>query len=231
MGMSLKMIAFVDQLILNKGDQTKAYLSEGYKVKCRDIAVINASRLLKNAKVQRLLQFHIEETRRRANIQIRQQRVVEELNSLAYSDLTDVLSWDCEGNITVKPSDELPPEISRTIKKVKITRTEIPQEDGEPVVKINFEIEQHDKKGSLEILSRASKLVDHQKPVAAGSVSIKCLTSKSMRAIHCSRLKSSVSVQPDNQRAIPFRSASAWRCPGLGKGSSDSVTGHCSTHP
>jgi len=177
-GMDVRHIKFVDQLILHKGNKTNAYLSSGYKVKSKAVAAVNASRLLKNANVQRLLQFRMEQVRRKADVEVNQVRVIEEVNSLAYSNITDVLTWDCEGNIKIRPSHELSAKVSRTIKKIKVTRTEVPQKDGEPVVKINFEIEQHDKKGPLEILSRASKLVDSNKPPAAISINLNFAPSK-----------------------------------------------------
>ena len=46
-------------------------------------------------------------------------RVLEELQTLALSDLRDVLTWDQEGHVTIRPSSELDPMAARTIKTIQ----------------------------------------------------------------------------------------------------------------
>jgi|GEM_PF-2821783 len=179
-GMSQRHVKFVDEIILRRGDKAAAYLASGYKVKNRDVARRNASRLLKNARVQRLLQFRLEQARRKANVEVWQAQVIEELNRLAYSSLLDVARWD-ENGLTVINSDQLTPEAAACIKKLRMTKTVIPQKDGDPIERINIDLEMHDKRGALDLLARASNLVDHQKPPASVSISLNFAPSKNKR--------------------------------------------------
>ncbi len=165
-GMDPKHVKFVDMLLFFKGDKGKAYKSAGYKVKSHDIARRNASRLLKNARIQRLLAHRIEKARQAANLEVKQARVIQELNWLAHSNIVDLVSWDSDGALNYKASDELPLHVQRSIKKIKVNETIIPQEGGDPIVRRSIEIEQHDKKGPLTLLAQASKLVSDTKPAA-----------------------------------------------------------------
>jgi DNA-binding protein H-NS len=64
----------------------------------------------------------------------RRQAVVQELEALSSSEITDVLSWDEMGRVQVRASDQLSPRARRAIKKVKIT----PSEEGNTI-----EVEMH----------------------------------------------------------------------------------------
>jgi len=81
----------------------------------------------------------------------RREAVVQELEALASSEITDVLQWDQGGRVQVRASDELSPRARRAIKKVKIT----PTEDGNQI-----EIEMHDKLTALRLLAKHRGLLE-----------------------------------------------------------------------
>lgn len=81
----------------------------------------------------------------------RREAVVQELEALSGSEITDVLSWDEMGRVQVRASDQLSPRARRAIKKVKIT----PGEEGNTI-----EVEMHDKLSALRLLAKHRGLLE-----------------------------------------------------------------------
>jgi hypothetical protein len=81
----------------------------------------------------------------------RRQAVVQELEALSSSEITDVLSWDEMGRVQVRASDQLSARARRAIKKVKIT----PSEEGNTI-----EVEMHDKLSALRLLAKHRGLLE-----------------------------------------------------------------------
>ena len=77
--------------------------------------------------------------------------IAEELVAMAMSNLTDVITWDDTGNVKVKASADIPENALRALKKVKVSYVK-----GEPTL----ELELHDKVKTLQILAKASGLLD-----------------------------------------------------------------------
>ena len=78
--------------------------------------------------------------------------IAEELVAMAMSNLTDVITWDDTGNVKVKASADIPENALRALKKVKVSYSK----DGSPTL----ELELHDKVKPLQILAKASGLLD-----------------------------------------------------------------------
>ena len=74
------------------------------------------------------------------------------LLEIASANLTDVLTWDREGNVKVRPSDEIPENVASAIKKIRVTRSK----NGEPTL----EIEMHDKVSVLRVLAKSAGLLE-----------------------------------------------------------------------
>lgn len=81
----------------------------------------------------------------------RREAVVQELEALSGSEITDVLSWDEMGRVQVRASDQLSARARRAIKKVKIT----PGEEGNTI-----EVEMHDKLSALRLLAKHRGLLE-----------------------------------------------------------------------
>ncbi len=81
----------------------------------------------------------------------RRQAVIQELEALSSSEITDVLSWDEVGRVQVRASDQLSARARRAIKKVKIT----PSEEGNTI-----EVEMHDKLSALRLLAKHRGLLE-----------------------------------------------------------------------
>ena len=78
--------------------------------------------------------------------------VLNEIEALGSAAITDVLSWDSYGNVTVKNSKDLPLNVQKAIKKVKVT----PTKEGNAI-----EVEMHDKIAALRLLSKHHGLMEN----------------------------------------------------------------------
>ena len=78
--------------------------------------------------------------------------VAQTLVDLASAKLTDVLSWDADGNVSIKASSEIDESTAAAIKRIRVTRGR----DGEP----NLELEMHDKVSVLRILAKSAGLLE-----------------------------------------------------------------------
>lgn len=77
--------------------------------------------------------------------------VLQELEAVAASTITDVLWWDQAGNVSVRPSEDLAGHVKAAIKKVKVT----PTQHGNQI-----EIEMHDKMRALNTLAKHYGLME-----------------------------------------------------------------------
>ena len=71
---------------------------------------------------------------------------------MANTKITDIMSWDEDGNVKVKPSHQIPEHALTAIKNIKVKA----DRDGNSTL----EIELYDKVGVLRILAKASGLLD-----------------------------------------------------------------------
>ena len=79
------------------------------------------------------------------------------LLSMANTKLTDIMSWDDQGNVKVKASHEIPEHALHAIKNIRVqTRKD---KDGDTYS--TLEIELYDKVGVLRLLAKASGLLDN----------------------------------------------------------------------
>jgi hypothetical protein len=71
---------------------------------------------------------------------------------MANTKITDIMSWDSEGNVQIKPSDEIPEHALQAIKNIRIKR----DKDGNQTLELDL----YDKVGVLRLLAKASGLLD-----------------------------------------------------------------------
>jgi len=76
---------------------------------------------------------------------------------MANTKLTDIMSWDEEGNIKVKPSSAIPDHALQAIKSIKVN--ERTDKDGNTTRTLDIEL--YDKVGVLRLLAKASGLLDN----------------------------------------------------------------------
>src|SRR5579864_1976799 len=118
-----------------------------------------AERLLQHPKVMKLLaegEARKHEVTKKVfeKYAITEERILEELARLAFSNPTDVMEWDEEKGITTKPSSEIPDDVKAAI--TEITETEL--KDGRKKVKVKMA----SKKDALEALAKHKGLMKEQ---------------------------------------------------------------------
>jgi hypothetical protein len=75
-----------------------------------------------------------------------------ELLAIGASNITDICSWDEEGNVVFRPPKSIPLHALKAIKKIKVTKTK----DGQ-----TLEIELYDKNSALRVLAKAAGLLEN----------------------------------------------------------------------
>jgi hypothetical protein len=94
-------------------------------------------------------------------IEHNKEAVAKELIDIATANITDVVTWDETGHVSVKDALSLPESAIKAIKKIKVTPTKAgPQ----------LEVEMHDKVAVLRILAKAAGLLEQQEDVDKPSV-------------------------------------------------------------
>ena len=84
-----------------------------------------------------------------------------ELMRLGSAKITDVIDWDDQGNVNVKPIEEIPDNALTAIKKIKVT----PSAKGDIL-----EVEMIDKVRVLQLLAKSAGLLDAEKEIDKPSV-------------------------------------------------------------
>jgi hypothetical protein len=93
--------------------------------------------------------------------------IAAELLAMGFANLTDVVTWDAAGNVSIIASDQISETATRAIKKVKST-VKYDKEGGRTET---LEIELHDKVRILQVLAKACGLMDEsEKDLDAPSV-------------------------------------------------------------
>ncbi len=77
--------------------------------------------------------------------------VKQELECIGASEITDILSWNSAGQVTMNPTEKLSHSARKSIKKIKVT----PTRNGSAI-----EVEMHDKMAALRLLAKHHGLLD-----------------------------------------------------------------------
>ena len=72
---------------------------------------------------------------------------------MANTKITDILTWDEDGNVKVKASSQIPDHALQAIKNIRVRR----EKDGSQTL----DVELYDKVGVLRLLAKASGLLDN----------------------------------------------------------------------
>ncbi len=94
---------------------------------------------------------------RSATIVQNREAVAYTLLCMANTKLTDIMSWDEEGNVMVKPSSQIPEHALQAIKSIKVNE----RKDKDGHITRTLDIELYDKVGVLRLLAKASGLLDN----------------------------------------------------------------------
>jgi hypothetical protein len=105
---------------------------------------------LKNWGGVRSIQRRLE---RSATIVENREAVAYSLLCMANTKITDILTWDEDGNVKVKAASQIPDHALQAIKNIRVKR----EKDGSQTL----DVELYDKVGVLRLLAKASGLLDN----------------------------------------------------------------------
>ena len=94
-------------------------------------------------------------------IEHNKENVAQELIDIATANISDIVWWDNQGNVSVKDPKDIPQAAIKAIKKIKM----IPTKAGP-----QLEVELHDKVSVLRTLAKASGLLEQQEDMERPSV-------------------------------------------------------------
>ena len=139
--MTKKQKIFADEYLIDL-NATRAYRVAYPAVKKDEVAAVNGSKLLRNAKVQAYISERMQERQQRT--EVTQDRVIKELAAIAFAKATDyveIRSNGVCGTVVIKPTADLSDEQVRAIAGIKEGANGI-------------EIKLNDKEKALELLGR-----------------------------------------------------------------------------
>jgi hypothetical protein len=90
---------------------------------------------------------------RSATITENREAIAFSLLCMANTKITDILTWDEDGNVKVKAASQIPDHALQAIKNIRIRR----EKDGSQTL----DVELYDKVGVLRLLAKASGLLDN----------------------------------------------------------------------
>lgn len=144
MALNIKQKTFVQEYLVDL-NATQAAIRAGYSPKT---AEVQGSRLLSNVKVQEAIQEAMKA--RETRTEVTQDRVLEELAKIAFSDATDVVNI-VDGRMVVTNTEKLKPDQKAAIAQIK---------EG----KFGLEVTRFDKLRALEMLGKHLGFFDYQQP-------------------------------------------------------------------
>ena len=131
---------FIEEYLIDL-NATQAAIRAGYSQKT---AAPQAARLLINVKIQQALQEAM--CKREERTQITQDRVLQELAKIGFSDLKTVVDWTEDGKIRIRATDEVDGAIL-----AEVSETEI---DFGDYTKRTKRVKLHDKMRALEMIGK-----------------------------------------------------------------------------
>lgn len=150
MALNDRQLAFCEG-ILRGESQSEAYRNAGFKATTRGSISVNASQLMKVAKVREYLEMRRQQLREKTDVT--SQRVIQEIARVGFSDIRDFAKWDENGVIFI-PSTSLTAEQAAAVQSIKSKTKTYTDEDGNETKTVEQEIKLHPKMDGLEKLSK-----------------------------------------------------------------------------
>lgn len=147
MELSLKQQLFVEEYLVDL-NATQAAIRAGYAKKNADVT---GPRLLGNVGIAKAIQEAF--AARADRLGLTQDRVVQELMAIAFAAITDLASWNEDGELQIVRSDQLSPEAAAALKEVRSTTSTITFQEHERST-VYKAVKQHDKMRALELLGK-----------------------------------------------------------------------------
>jgi phage terminase small subunit len=149
--LTLKQEAFVQEYLKNGHNGTQAAISAGYSKKS---AHAIAEENLRKPEIKSRVQTYKKKAQKRT--EITQDKVIMEIAKVAFADIGLIATWDEEGNLSLRPSEELSKEQTAAIQSIQATDQYY---QGEKIgTRMTYRM--HDKLKALELLCKHLGILD-----------------------------------------------------------------------
>jgi phage terminase small subunit len=150
--LTIKQQRFADALFaMEVPNQRQAYIQAGYKARGA-VADSKASRLVRNGKVRAYLQKLRDKATERTLID--GVKIINEYAKLAFTDISDYIDIDKEGNVIFRPFDTIDKEKLAAIESIKKRSKTTSNKDGTEHTTTTKEIKLHSKLNALDSLGK-----------------------------------------------------------------------------
>ena len=150
---------FVREYLVDR-NATQAAIRAGYSEKS---AHDQGSRLLKHVEVQAALRARGAEAL--ARLEVTEERTMQELAAVAFSNIKDYLKWDKDGDLVVKDSADIPDALAAAIESVEEQVIESKNKDGSrSYIRTKRKIKLYPKLPALQLISEYQGLTDSMAP-------------------------------------------------------------------
>lgn len=145
-GLTEKQKRFCDEYLIDL-NATRAYMAAYPSTKKESTASVCAAKLLRNAKVKSYLGKR--KKARQERTEISQDRVLRELAAIAFTDVTDIVSYDHGGHVRIRATDDLEKDKKKIIAGIK---------EGQWGTEVKF----YDRLRALELLMKHLGMFDQK---------------------------------------------------------------------
>ncbi len=147
-------MAFVEQLI-SLDFQGGAAAQAVHPEISAETAASASSDMLHRPRVRRYLAERLQALLAEISGEDAQSKVLQEINTLAFSRIDQVLQWDAEEVVRLRPMAEMSAADLATVSKLKVSRRSTYDRDGNQLAQeTTYDVAQWPKLGALELLSR-----------------------------------------------------------------------------
>ena len=145
-GLTEKQRRFCEEYLIDL-NATRAYMAAYPSVKKEATAAQAGSRMLRNVKVQKYIRERKEDRQKRT--EITQDRVLRELAAIAFTNATEIVSYDRGGHVRIKATEDLRKDEKKIIAGIK---------EGQWGTEVKF----HDRLRALELLMKHLGMFDQK---------------------------------------------------------------------
>jgi phage terminase small subunit len=146
-----KQLRFCEEYIATRGDLVEAG-------RACDMTVGSCRTLLRNEKVRNYINARIQQLDKKPEIRATSDDVVQEMATLAFSDMRDYMSWG-KDYIIIRDSGNLPPGASKAISEISFIENEYGTLQNRRVNR-KVTVKLHDKKSALDSLAKMLGMYD-----------------------------------------------------------------------
>jgi len=155
---------FIREYINNCGNAYRAYIACYPSVKNRAVADVNASRMLRNAKIKEAIEALYAKFWKEKDTELEKSKTFQMIHAIGCTNIADVVDLET-GTLKVKDLSEIPPMALEAIQAIEYT-----EKNTEHGTDKNIKVKLHPKLQALELRAKIQKIISDN--IEAGDIVI-----------------------------------------------------------